>query len=108
TNGRITELGKRILAMPVHPRLARLLLAAADAGMPEAGATLAALLSEKDIVLLDFSQHPRDRTPTTQGSSDLLMRMEMLRRVEDSRFSRSLRVDGIDVNLARQVARTRD
>ena len=108
TNGKITPLGHRILALPVHPRLARLLLAAADAGMLEIGATLAALLSEKDIVLVERVEDVRNRVPRTQASSDLLMRLEMLQRAEQSRFSRTLRDDGIDVNLARQVARTRD
>src|SRR5207248_1834717 len=35
-------------------------------------------------------------------------RMEMLKRAEQARFSRALRDEGIDVNVARQVARTRD
>src|SRR5439155_14202905 len=78
TNGKITPLGRRMLSLPVHPRLARLLLAATDQGMPEDGATLAAILSEKDLVLLDRETVARDRVPRTQGSSDLVLRMEML------------------------------
>ena len=108
SNGKITPLGRRILALPVHPRLARLLLAAADDGMLDAGATLAALLSEKDIALIDVGTQFRDRVPRTQGDSDLLVRMEMLQRAEANRFSRSMGDEGIDVNVARQVARTRD
>ena len=46
---RITPLGRRILELPVHPRLARLLLAASDGGRRAEGAAVAALLSEKDI-----------------------------------------------------------
>src|SRR5205823_8971131 len=68
TGGKITALGRRMLALPVHPRLARLLLAAADEGMLRQGAAIAALLSEKDIL------PPRERTTMTQSNSDLLMR----------------------------------
>jgi ATP-dependent helicase HrpB len=43
---KITELGKRIQTLPVHPRLACLLLFAAEEGLAEEGAALAALLAE--------------------------------------------------------------
>jgi ATP-dependent helicase HrpB len=46
--GRITPLGARMAELPAHPRLSRLLLAAQDAGEGALGATLAALLSERD------------------------------------------------------------
>src|SRR5262249_24798824 len=47
---RITALGRRLLDLPVHPRLGRLLVAAAHDGFLAYGAALAALLSEKDIL----------------------------------------------------------
>lgn len=46
--GRITPLGQRMAELPAHPRLSRLLLAAQDAKEGPLGATLAALLSERD------------------------------------------------------------
>ena len=52
---RITPVGRRILEMPVHPRLARLLIAASDCGRLREGAAVAALLSEKDIQARDTS-----------------------------------------------------
>ena len=70
---RITPLGERMAAFPVHPRLARLLLAARERGCPELGADLAALLSERD--LLAGGEAPRHA-----GESDLLDRLELLRR----------------------------
>ncbi|MEI8197747.1 MAG: helicase-related protein, partial [Phycisphaerae bacterium] len=77
-NGAITPLGKRMLALPVHPRLARLLVAAADAGLVEEGATLAALLSEKDLVARTAPGGPGGGgvggTNKVQGDSDLLWR----------------------------------
>ncbi|MGD0770563.1 MAG: ATP-dependent helicase HrpB [Tepidisphaeraceae bacterium] len=74
----LTPLGKRLMKLPLHPRLGRLLCAAADAGCPQEGATLAALLSEKDIRRPDFTQPPHSRSPATQGDSDLLLRMDDL------------------------------
>jgi ATP-dependent helicase HrpB len=66
---KITPLGKRMLELPVHPRLARLLIAAADAGLTEQGAAIAALLSEPDF--------PSGGLPASvHGDSDLLIRLE--------------------------------
>ncbi len=48
-SGRITALGRRMAGLPLHPRLAHMLLRAADAGAGRPAADLAALLSEKDI-----------------------------------------------------------
>src|SRR5207248_3038672 len=70
TGGRITPLGRRLMALPTHPRLARLLLAAAADGLLREGATIAALLSEKDIARHDPTAGP-PRQPRTQGPSDV-------------------------------------
>jgi ATP-dependent helicase HrpB len=69
-NGKITPLGRRMAALPAHPRLARLLIAAAEADLLEDGAAMAAILSERDS--------SNDRTLKTQGDSDLLIRMESI------------------------------
>ncbi len=94
-------------ALPTHPRLARLLVDAADAGVAREGATIAALLSEKDIVLTDNSVPPWARGPSTTGPSDLLLRMDLLAELERSDF-RSVRDRGVDWMAAKQVARARD
>ncbi|HMK43764.1 MAG TPA: ATP-dependent helicase HrpB [Dissulfurispiraceae bacterium] len=49
-DGAVTALGKKLATFPLHPRLGRLLLRAADLGVPELGADIAALLSERDVV----------------------------------------------------------
>ncbi len=68
--GAITPLGREMAALPVHPRLAHMLLAArARAALPLA-AELAALLSERDLMRRAGS--PRD--------PDLRTRLEILRR----------------------------
>ena len=107
TGGSITPLGRAMMAMPVHPRLGRLLLGAAEMGRLEAGAAVAALLSEKDILAPAF-EGPRPTGPKTQGRSDLTYRLELLAEAERSRFGPSLRDRGVDPVAARQVARTRD
>ena len=109
TNGRITPLGRRLMSLPVHPRLARLLVAAAEHGMSHEGATIAALLSEKDIARpADPAGGFESRQANVQGDSDLAVRMQMLDDAERARFAPHLRDRGIDPNAARQVAKTRD
>jgi len=48
--GRATAHGRALHALGLHPRLAQMLLAARDLGAPRAGAELAALLSERDVL----------------------------------------------------------
>jgi ATP-dependent helicase HrpB len=105
--GKITPLGRRLMSLPVHPRLARLLLSAAEGGSLEEGAAIAALLSEKDI-LLRTEPTGGPRIPREQGPSDVLLRLDLLARAEADRFSPALRDAGIDPIAARQVAKTRD
>lgn len=107
---RITPLGRRILELPVHPRLARLLIAAADGGRPAEGAAVAALLSEKDIRSREgpvAGGRPDDR-PAVAADSDVLVRLDLLAEAESARFAPSLRARGIDPSAARQVAQLRD
>ncbi len=47
--GRITQLGRRMVGLPLHPRLAHMLLRGAAAGQARRAADLAALLTERDI-----------------------------------------------------------
>ena len=68
--GRITPLGQRMAELPAHPRLSRLLLAAQEAGEGSLGATLAALLSERDPLRAGASLSPG-------SSSDVSDRLEL-------------------------------
>jgi ATP-dependent helicase HrpB len=45
-----TEAGREMVALPVHPRLARMLLAARDRGQGWLGCLLAALLEDRDVL----------------------------------------------------------
>jgi ATP-dependent helicase HrpB len=103
----LTALGKKLMRLPAHPRIGRLLLAAAEAGCPDEGATLAALLSERDI-RRPGDQHFGDRRPATLGPSDVLLRIDDLAEAERDRFGAHLRDRRIDPIMARQVAKSRD
>lgn len=70
--GRMTPLGEQMAGFPVHPRLARLLVAAQMEGNPGLGADLVALLGERDQPVQSLSAQASD--------SDLLDRLERLRR----------------------------
>jgi ATP-dependent helicase HrpB len=67
----LTALGLEMSRLPVHPRLAHMLLAARGLGAVELAAQLAALLSERD--LLRRSSAPGQRDP------DIRTRLEVLR-----------------------------
>lgn len=109
-SGQITQLGKQLFAMPLHPRLGRLLLAAGEEDCLFDGATLAALLAEKDITLGRTSGEPRGGAsrPRISSDSDLLVRLDWLDEAEAQRFSPALRDRGIDPAACRRVAVVRD
>jgi ATP-dependent helicase HrpB len=81
--GAITPLGRRLVRLPLHPRLARLVAEAEDRGAGEEGALLAALLSERDI---------RERAPgggrgaPPTGPSDLLELAHLFAEAARARF----------------------
>ena len=104
---RPTPLGARMAALPVHPRLAALVLAGADRGFLREAATLAALVEERDV--LAASRVFGGRTPDVDHASDLLLRLDLLDEAERSGLSRSrLSTLGLDPSAALAVLRLRD
>ena len=73
-SGTVTPVGRTMVRLPLHPRLGKLLLQAAESGRLQLGADLAALLSERDII---HRNHPADRN--RPGGTDISERLEMLR-----------------------------
>src|SRR5262249_39414048 len=74
---------RRMLAPPLHPRLARLVVEGEDRGVSEDAATVAALLSERDLLRASrargMSSRGKDRHgPADVGPSDLVVRLEAL------------------------------
>ncbi len=105
---RITAIGRKLLDLPVHPRLGRLLVAAGDAGRLDEGASVAALLSERDFLARDPAEKRPDVASGFSSTSDVLVRLDQLAEAEASRFSPSIRSRGIDPTAAHVVARLRD
>ena len=101
---KITPIGKDLLRIPAHPRIARILLQAASEGYPRSGATISSLLSEKDILDARRSSSAR----TERSLSDLFSRVEAFQEAEARQFAIHLLDRGIDVSAVRQAARVRD
>jgi ATP-dependent helicase HrpB len=86
----LTALGRALLALPLHPRLARVVVAGHAAGCPTAAATVAALATERDVL----------RTvPDHADRSDLGLRLEVVR---------GARGWDVDARAVRQVLQVRD
>ena len=105
--GALTARGKQLARLPAHPRLARLLLDAAQAGDPRLGCTLAALVGERDIRLPRQGSR-RDAPIADPSPTDALDRLDAFAEAEARGFRGDLRTQGIDANAAREAARVRD
>jgi ATP-dependent helicase HrpB len=99
----LTELGERLVGLPLPPRLGVMLHHAARAQTLQSGATLAALCAERDIRVPPRPSDP----PADPAPCDALDRMERLAEAERLRFAPHLRDRGTDANGARQVAQAR-
>jgi ATP-dependent helicase HrpB len=105
--GGLTGTGRRMLAVPVAPRLGRMLVDAEDAGAPASGALLAALASERDVLRATraFGGATADRPA---GPSDLLLRASLFEDAARGGFSAGTcdRL-GLDARAVRAVEHTR-
>jgi ATP-dependent helicase HrpB len=104
---RLTPLGRRMLTLGIHPRLARLALACLERGQYALGAMAAALLSERDIRLErvgDFRTRASAKRDVVAGSSDLLDLVELFEWAKELEFEhRSLMEIGLDSRAARSA-----
>lgn len=91
---RLTPLGRQMLRLPLHPRIARLLIASAQRQRLEDGCAMAALLSEKDIL---SRTRMASHEPANMGASDLLHRLALLQQPHSPQ---------VDHRAARQVSKT--
>lgn len=104
----ITPLGRRMLAFPVHPRYARMLLAAHEYRCVPAIALIAALTQGRNLMRrLEGKQAREDREDVLGGEteSDFFILMRAFRYAENSRFDgqRCARL-GINAGAAREAA----
>jgi ATP-dependent helicase HrpB len=104
----ITELGRRMLAFPVHPRYARMLLAAQQYRCVPAVALIAAITQGRSLLRrLEGKQAREDREDVlgNDAESDLFILMRAFRYAENSRFdSQRCAQLGINAGAAREAA----
>ncbi|MEE8522896.1 MAG: ATP-dependent helicase HrpB [Thermoanaerobaculia bacterium] len=100
SGGKLTELGRTMARLPVHPRIARLLIAGHGAGQLRRTAIAAALLSERDVAL---RQPDRDGAAIT-APSDLLDRLDAVESLERSGYGETA-LGPVHRGRARQVLR---
>ncbi|MBW8875685.1 MAG: ATP-dependent helicase HrpB [Acidobacteria bacterium] len=103
----VTALGSTMARLPVHPRLARLLIAGHRAGRTREAALLAALLAERD----PFPRSPssaRGAGPRRTSRSDLLDRLDALEGFERRDDFESFEGERLNAGAARFVLRARD
>lgn len=104
----VTPLGRRMLAFPVHPRYARMLLAAQQYRCVPAVALIAALTQGRNLLRrLEGKQAREDREDVlgSDAESDLFVLMRAFRYAENSRFdSQRCAPLGINAGAAREAA----
>jgi ATP-dependent helicase HrpB len=107
---RITPLGKRMLGMPLHPRLSRLLLECEQRQIGNLGALVAALLSERALQRTagpGLEPRRNERHHVFSGESDIVELVELYREAESARQSHAnLRQSGVDAIAFRSVQQT--
>lgn len=104
-DGKITRLGTDLAALPVHPRIARLLVEGRRLGAAEETALLAAMLSERDPFFRGGGPQRRSASHTSQ--SDVLDRLHALQDFEDRGIADSA-VGSINRQGAKQIFKVRE
>ncbi len=100
---RLTELGRDMAGLPLHPRLARLLLEGVRRGAGEAACLLAALLAERPPVR---RRGPEDEGPRARSRSDVLDLLSAVEHVADAHVPTPYRDDEILQGPARRILST--
>ncbi|HEY0170503.1 MAG TPA: ATP-dependent helicase C-terminal domain-containing protein [Pyrinomonadaceae bacterium] len=125
--GRVTEVGRSMLRLPLHPRLARIVVEAESRGVAREACAVAALISERDIRASRVSlggasrgeARGRDETrghgeargrarrdAVRHGSSDLIELLDLFSEAEARGFTAdALRRLDLDPNAVRAVER---
>jgi ATP-dependent helicase HrpB len=112
TAGRLTPIGRRMLELPLHPRLARIVVEGERRGVGHDAALVAALLGERDIrsdARASFGPGGRRAELGAAGPSDLLELVERFDEAERENFApgrlRSLGLDTRSVNAVERAYR---
>lgn len=93
----ISDEGRRLLRLPVHPRLGRLVLSGLERSVGARACLIAALLGERTLL-----RETRDQS----GTADVLVELEAFEMAEAERLrDRELYARGLDVGVYRNVGR---
>jgi len=107
SDGALTAVGRKMLELPIHPRLARVLVEASSRGVGPQGATIAALLGERDIRREHRALGGQKKLAAT-GRSDLLELLEVFDEAARARFNAGkLTSLGLDGGAVKAVERVR-
>jgi ATP-dependent helicase HrpB len=108
STAKITEIGRKMLRFPVHPRYARMLLAAQERGCVRPVALMAALTQGRNFLLRGASkevEQSRENALGEETDSDFFLLMRAWRFAEKNHYSlEACRRLGIHAQGARQVA----
>ena len=109
--GALTNIGMRMLRLPLHPRLSRIVVEAEGRGVAREACAVAALVSERDIragrILQDVRERQKPRARRS-GSSDLLELLDLFEGAARSQFSpEHARREELNPNALRAVEKAR-
>lgn len=102
-SGRLTDIGRTLVGLPVHPRLGRMMQIAHAAGALREAAVVAALLTERDIVR-SVRGRPHNDGQSRIDDSDVLYRMRLFDEARRSKW-RECRALDLDSTRCRFVDR---
>ncbi|MFL6228551.1 MAG: ATP-dependent RNA helicase [Pyrinomonadaceae bacterium] len=110
-DGRVTTLGRRMLKLPLHPRLARVVAEAETRGVARAACVVAALIAERDIREREMFAEARERRSSDakkHSPSDLLELLDLFDEAARTDFAPSrLRALKLNAGAVRTVDRAR-
>lgn len=106
--GEITDLGKKMVQYPLHPRQSRLFLEAAQRGLPARGAVIAAMIGERDLQARNFAPGTTKFSSHEASESDLFEQEWLFARAENLNFNPArLLAEGINPGTAQNIHRAR-
>jgi ATP-dependent helicase HrpB len=106
--GAVTEVGRKMLRFPLHPRQSRMLVEAESRGVSEKACVVAALIGERDIVASNLFKNERERNAAQEGPSDLLLRLDLFEEASAFNFAQSrLREMKLDLGAVMAVNRVK-
>jgi ATP-dependent helicase HrpB len=104
--GALTKVGRRMLALPLHPRLARLVVAGEDLGIPFTARLAAAVLETGELSARASLDRRPDAAPAGPPlDSDLLLRLDQYAEAEAAKFhGGAIRAAGLDGGAVRRAS----